>query len=131
MEEILEKHNISNEAKEEILRSIEESYPEKAKPLFVTSEKKFNEYMVELLKLLPSYRLMDQRQKVLTETCKNYMIENKIGKADCDYGSLTLIQVFQRRLDRNLIEDIEKYKTLQSSDRLGKQPNQKAFNEMN
>ena len=130
MEEVFEKHNLSAEAIKEILILVEESYPEKAKPLNVPTEEKFQEYLEELLKMIPETKMKESRQKVLTETCKFYMMENKLSIAECKYGKATLSEVFQRRLDRSLIPNIEEFKTLQKSNTFGKFPNKKAFDLM-
>ena len=128
MEEILDEMPLSSEQKEKIIKVVEEQYPEKAKPIKVTNKEQFEEFMSELLKMLPEFKLADSRQKILTETCKKYMSDNNIKFAECKYGNLVFQIVHQRRLDRALIEDIDKYKTLQKGERLNKNPNEMAYN---
>jgi len=107
MEELVEKYNISKEDQQ----LLEENFNlNQTKPIISEDKTTFEEYANELLALMPSFKKLDARVKILNETCKKYMLDNNIKVHECKNGDLMLRSGSYHVLNRLLIPDIEIYK---------------------
>jgi uncharacterized protein YlzI (FlbEa/FlbD family) len=73
------------------------------------TEKKFKAQADEYLSKMEEFKKLEKKMKQYEANIKDYMITNKIESYKNEIGSFTIVTRKQSRLDRSLIEDIDKY----------------------
>lgn len=89
----------------------------------IKTAEKFDELANELLSNWLEYSMMKRRMEELNLKIKNYMDDNNLDVYECQSGKLIIVYQTRTALDRDKIEDIEKYYTTTKVSMMFKSPN--------